>query len=246
MSVYSDFVLALGPRGYWRLNDASGNPQDASGNGYHMTSATNLSYSQTGALINDSDKAVAWNGSSSYSLIPSACLNPDYNSDFTIVFWVMTTSNTLNDIIMEKWGAGDTRVPFNIKENGDGTLKCSRWDGTYSPECYTGQMEDGAWHFVVYRKSGSELRALTDATLGVAATDTCVAAMTNTATVRVGIKSGSTNLWAGTMDEIAYFNKALTWDQCTTMYSLGKSLWIPRRPKLVVCPSSYHIPRLAQ
>jgi hypothetical protein len=52
---YSSEVLADSPRGYWRMNEASGNPQDSSGNGLHMDTTTGTPiYSQTGAITSDS------------------------------------------------------------------------------------------------------------------------------------------------------------------------------------------------
>jgi hypothetical protein len=43
---YNNAVLADSPLAYWKCNEASGLLQDSSGNGYHFTSGSGLSYSQ--------------------------------------------------------------------------------------------------------------------------------------------------------------------------------------------------------
>jgi hypothetical protein len=37
-------IMADTPTAFWKLDEASGNPQDSSGNGFHLTSTTNLTY----------------------------------------------------------------------------------------------------------------------------------------------------------------------------------------------------------
>src|SRR6187397_210361 len=51
---YSAAVLASGPRAFWKMQEASGFPQDASGNALHMTSTTGTpTYQQTGPFTSD-------------------------------------------------------------------------------------------------------------------------------------------------------------------------------------------------
>src|SRR5712664_2937528 len=60
---YSSVVLAKGPVGYWRLGEAAGpTALDASGNCYDGTYLGNPAFGQTGAIVNDPDTAVAFNG----------------------------------------------------------------------------------------------------------------------------------------------------------------------------------------
>lgn len=46
--LYSNLVLQLAPRAFWKMDDLSGLPQDSSGNGNHMTTMTGTQYRQPG------------------------------------------------------------------------------------------------------------------------------------------------------------------------------------------------------
>jgi hypothetical protein len=67
---YSSVVLAKGPVGYWRLGEASGpTVADASGNGYDGTYLGNPTLGQAGAIANDPDTAVGFNGPDSQDYV---------------------------------------------------------------------------------------------------------------------------------------------------------------------------------
>jgi hypothetical protein len=215
---YAPFVLSLAPRAYWRLSDASGVPQDSSGNGYHSDGHNALTYHAAGASAK-TPYGVTLNGSSSWVSFPDASCDPDYNVDFAVAFWVKTTNNTAVDIVMEKWGIGLNRTPWAVTDNGNGTLNFSRWDGTHIPVVYTAVINNGVWHHVVCRKKGSELRCMTDGALNTAGTDTCNTAMTNIAPLSVGARSGGTNYWGGTLQEVAFWLGSVPdWDDFQIMY----------------------------
>src|SRR5581483_6295832 len=57
---YSSTVMSASPTAYWRLGDGSGSSTaaDASGNG-HMLTATGVTFGRPGAIVGDSDTAVA-------------------------------------------------------------------------------------------------------------------------------------------------------------------------------------------
>jgi hypothetical protein len=76
---YSSVVLAKGPVGYWRLGEASGpTAADASGNGYDGTYFGTPTFGQLGAIANDSDTAVGFNGPGSmdYAEVPDPDSHP--------------------------------------------------------------------------------------------------------------------------------------------------------------------------
>ncbi len=67
---YSSVVLAKGPVGYWRLGEASGpTAADASGNGYDGTYLGNPTFGQSGAIVNDPDTAIGFNGPDSLDYV---------------------------------------------------------------------------------------------------------------------------------------------------------------------------------
>ena len=76
---YSQVVLAKGPVGYWRLGEAGGPAAfDSSGNGNGGTYYGNPSFGQPGAISNDPDTAVGFNGPDSGDYVEVA--DPDSQS----------------------------------------------------------------------------------------------------------------------------------------------------------------------
>jgi hypothetical protein len=59
MSTFSEWILSKSPTVYLRLNEASGVPQDSSGNANHMASDSITTYQQPGGVLGDSDYAVS-------------------------------------------------------------------------------------------------------------------------------------------------------------------------------------------
>lgn len=92
---YSAVVLAKGPVGYWRLGEAEGpTAADASGNGYDGTYVGNPTFGQPGAIVNDPDTAVGFNGpdSKDYVEIPDpaseAFSQPTSDLGLTVEVWM--------------------------------------------------------------------------------------------------------------------------------------------------------------
>ena len=70
-SPYSTLIVQDGPAGYWRLGEASGNPQDTSGHGNHVTTTGGTpTYSVTGSLAADPNTAITLDGSTEYFSVP--------------------------------------------------------------------------------------------------------------------------------------------------------------------------------
>jgi concanavalin A-like lectin/glucanase superfamily protein len=70
---YRSVVLAKGPIGYWRLGEASGPiASDASGNGYDGTYLNRATFGEPGAILNDPDTAVRFNGPDSADYVEIA------------------------------------------------------------------------------------------------------------------------------------------------------------------------------
>jgi hypothetical protein len=92
---YSQVVLAKGPVGYWRLGEA-GSPTafDSSGNGNGGTYYGNPSFGQPGAINNDPDTAVGFNGSDSgdYVEVPDpdsqSFSQPTSGAGLTVEVWM--------------------------------------------------------------------------------------------------------------------------------------------------------------
>ena len=89
---YKNTVLADSPLVYYRLDEASGTTAtDSSGSGHNGTySATGVTYSVTGAIRGDADKAVTFNGTTGDVTVPSP-INPTGSA--TLECWVKIAAN---------------------------------------------------------------------------------------------------------------------------------------------------------
>jgi hypothetical protein len=148
---YDETVLASGPKGYWRLGESSGLPQDSSGGGHHVTSVAGTpTYSVPGPLAGDADTAIGFDGTSEYlDVDPAVELHP--GNTFSIEAWFRQAA-TGSGVDRTIWWSAigepvlllgvDDKVYFGI--DGVGVLLAS-----------TLAITDTAWHHVVVTKQGS-------------------------------------------------------------------------------------------
>jgi hypothetical protein len=90
-------IGALSPFGYWKLNDASGNPQDSSGNGNHATAAhATVTYAQA-PLSAKAGNSIALSGNGGRLHFPTlvATTMGDLDEAFTITGLAMFTTSGL-------------------------------------------------------------------------------------------------------------------------------------------------------
>jgi len=92
---YSGVVLAKGPVGYWRVGEPIGpTALDASGNGYDGTYLGDPTFGQPGAIANDADTAIGFNGPDfrDYVEIPhpdsAAFSQPTSGSGLSVEVWL--------------------------------------------------------------------------------------------------------------------------------------------------------------
>lgn len=102
---YSSTILADTPRGYWRMDEASGNPADSSGNSHAVTSVTGTpTYSVAGALSGEpASTAISIPQFGSMSVPDHADF--DLGDVFTIEAWVKRISLTADDYQIVSKGA---------------------------------------------------------------------------------------------------------------------------------------------
>lgn len=103
-----DFVayMTANAVGYWRLNEASGDLTDSTGNGNTLTANGTPAYSQTGLLPNDGgDGAILFDGGDYFNISSNLGIT-DY--PVTITFAMTTTSN--NDGVVWFGDTGETNV----------------------------------------------------------------------------------------------------------------------------------------
>jgi len=164
--------------------------------------------------------ALTTNGNSTYFQIPDkdGANDFDYNEDFTVSFWVKTTATT-NTSIVEKW-SGSAPYPFVFRAYNSNYLYFMRYDLTNTPNV-TSQtvINDDSWHHIVGKKEGSYIYLYVDGVLQNSALDTTTTTTTNSSPVYIGSRGGSSNWWAGSVDELKFYNRALTEQEIIAQYN---------------------------
>lgn len=106
--------MADSPRALWQMQDASGNPQDSSGNALHMTGVTGTpDYQQAGPMSDFSINCAATEHLDRSSVASTATNN------FTMELWIFPTSIASNGrIVFSNGGASDNRWGILMDTNG--------------------------------------------------------------------------------------------------------------------------------
>lgn len=124
--------------------------------------------------------------------------------DFTWELWLRTTQAPAGPVrILEQESGGV--FPFRIQMLANGKLRASRSDGTHTPSLDSAQaVNDGAWRYVTYSKSGSTLRLQVDRNAAVTTADTVTG---DTSLTVDGALAGDG--FEGDYDELAVYRTAL-------------------------------------
>lgn len=223
---YADYVMSLSPVAYWKCDEASGGLQDVSDYGHHMTVQANTLFQQgTGwdePHNNCSLYSVGWAGNGYQGMPTDAHLNPDYDDDFTICFWLKPSSAGSFQHVISKYNAAP--CPVLIYLTNDGYFRFYRVTSTGVSAYIQTPYSTSTWYFMLCRASGSYLNLLKDAswqTPVANVTSSCA----NSTDLFIGRQPGAaSNYYNGFIDEIAWFDYALSDEQCLTMYCLGKAL----------------------
>lgn len=203
---------------YWKLDESSGNPVDASGNGKTLTN-TNVTFS--GGKINN---AGSFNGSSS----KLACTGVALGTEFSIQIWLYRASTVGRKGLMgcgaqgSGGGANKLLIMTSVVSSGDIYI--------HPNDFYTagGVLTSGAWNHIVYTYSvanGSKIYVN-----GVSKSFTGAGAPMNVTDANwiFGLETLNNNNWLnGLMDEIAMWTRELTASEVTQLYNSGSAIQYP-------------------
>lgn len=101
--VYDALVLASSPTAYWKLEDASGHPQDSGTGALHITSEANLSYGVDGPFVGWKGIRFVSNAFASRSAISQN------TGDRTLEFWIKLDAVTANFRIFRNYRDSTSR-----------------------------------------------------------------------------------------------------------------------------------------
>ena len=209
----SDINVTSGLTAHLAFDETSGtSAADSTGNGRTGTLQTGASF--IAGKINNS---VSLNGTSGYVAMPLV-FNPGNQTDFTVTAWVRLddVGSGSPTIIQQQDGSGTGRGW--LYRNSSGRL-ATFLGGAETAS--TATLAIGGWYHVALIKTGSSLQLYVNgAANGSPATRTvesCIGAM------RIGAhKSANNQYWNGMIDEVRFYNRALSGTELANVAS-----WVP-------------------
>jgi hypothetical protein len=202
---YSSEVLADSPVLYLRCAEASGNPQDSSGNGNHVTSIVGTpTYSETGPITTDApDKAIGLKDNASALVVPhNGTL--DVDDIFTLEAWVKRDSIGNINRIFDKQSSN-----FALVWETNNTLTLYKCDSSTIVQSTLAVTDTTTWHHCVCTKDGATTKLYIDGS-DVTGTVTNATIVSNAENLRIGCYyNQSIQFLDGTIDEVAIYPTAL-------------------------------------
>ncbi|HTQ45946.1 MAG TPA: LamG domain-containing protein [Polyangiaceae bacterium] len=222
---YYQVVAADSPQAYWRLDEAAGSTtaHDATGNGHNGTYKGGVTLGAAGAIANDQDTAVTFDGASGYVDVPSAFAFAAM-SNFTLEAWLKPTDvsdyhawigrNDGQPPTEGYLGYIDPAGPFYEFERTDSGTKIYA-NGSTAPAV-------GTWAYVVVTyKSGVGSTVWVNGQAGATeATDVSLAGATSDFVIGAE-NAGATSWWAGEIDEVAVYDYVLAAASIQQHYAVG-------------------------
>jgi hypothetical protein len=231
------YVPTSGLVGWWPFN---GNANDESGNGNNGTvNGATLTTDRFGVA----NKAYSFNGSSNYIDYPSGSSSSlNIVGDFTVCFWVKTSSIG---------STGKTIISFGDQQNSNsGGITIGINDGfplgPYGRLGYATQgqwnqstnvINDNVWHFIVITLQGSLMKLYVDNNLNNQTLNQLPTLSWNGGR-RVGAANyGLVGFYKDLLDDIAIYNRALTHQEITNLYtsSAPPSITTTASPSSINC-----------
>lgn len=233
---YARFVMLDEPVAYWRLDDMNATDAVGSFDGVldDYSGAGTFSYSQPGGVPNDPDNALGVTGGAR-AIIPYALeLNPV--GPFSAEAWLKPSSLSVD--------GSDYRTAFASMGNGVGgpigwnlyQTPNHQWawfvwgdnwinTGIYAP---AGSIVANQWHHVVLTYDGTTFRIYNNGVRAAQGTFGAFVPNSNGATVLGWRTDRDWKPFQGTMDDIAFYNKALTPEQVQGHYAGSVRLTIEK------------------
>ncbi len=213
--------LNSGLIGYWSLNgaDVTDKVYDRSGsnqNGYYNGRATS-----TAKVAGKIGQGMSFNGSTDSVIVPdSASLD---TSTFSVSLWMNADNFNAYGRLVGRWGNTDLIWVIDASDTGELYYEIDT-DGVLFGECGANVTSDAlltpkTWYHVVLTYDGTTSRIYRNGTK-LNADDPCAGPSTGTARLHFGGDAGE--YFQGKLDEIRYYNRALSASEIKQLYLMGK------------------------
>jgi peptidoglycan/xylan/chitin deacetylase (PgdA/CDA1 family) len=201
---YSSVVLGDGPRGYWRLGDASGTVARDETGAFAGTYTGGALLGRPGALAGDTNTAAGLDGVNDHVRVPDAN-GLDLTDTFTLEAWVKRSSTGGTRSIIDK---GETSYSFRIQ--ADGKLLLRKNAVATLTTSTTAIADTTTWHHVAAVKSPTTVKLYLDGQDVTGTVTQQTMANTPTALAIGASDGGSAYFLPATLDEVAIYPTALT------------------------------------
>ena len=150
-------------------------------------------------------------------------------SDFTVEFWLKTSSDTsagLGEFVVGDGGAGQApgyRVIYNPSNNPMHQLRFRVADTTSATLLETGAVNDGNWHHFAFVRSTTSLIAYEDgAQISGSPVTTAVTSIASLSRYELGARADlNDSFFTGDLDEVSVYNRALTAAEVSSIFAAG-------------------------
>lgn len=226
---YTAVVLADQPLAYWRLGDTSALAMtDLSGHGHTGTATTGVTLGSSSLLASSVDSAASFDGTTGYVLVPDH-VELRLQSAITMEAWIRATSfdhaaGAPYPRILHKGSIGNTgyallahqigttnAANLRVEIEGIGTLGISG----------TTVLQPGVTYHVAATWDGATLAVYVDGVLD-ASLAASGAIPTTADPIQLGRRPDNTRYWAGVLDEVAIYGRALAASQIAMHAAVGR------------------------
>lgn len=228
------------PASYWKMDECQGTTlNDSSGNGASATLNIGASGTQTSpgtcstagtawgnGAIGKYNSSLNFDGTDDYV---DAGTNSIFNiiNSITVSGWIKTTNTSAQEIVARGLtGASDHTYALYSDANGHAVFSVANGYSFGTGDIVTGTkvINDGNWHFVLGRFTGTSLEVYTDGLLDASKNKSTTPTSNTSLKVLIGNIPGYSLYFKGQIDDVRIYNYALTSDQIQQVFNQGAGI----------------------
>lgn len=223
---YATTVQSDSPTGYWRLGELSGTSAVDQTGAAAGTIKGGVTLGTPGALVDDSDTAMTFDGASGYVSVANRA-NLDPNGDLTVEAWVKpAVVSTVGGAIVHKGGStGNSVWQYRLSLTSSGKWRGTVFSGTTAfTVTDPGTPSTTDWTYLALTRSRDLLTLYVNG-VSVAMANASGATNTSTGLFAIGrTGSSATDYFKGSIDEVAFYPSALSSSRIYAHYTAGLQL----------------------
>lgn len=200
---YRDVVLADSPVDYYEMSTGTGTDSGSGGRTLTLSGPTTGVAGKVG-------NGWSFDGVNDYASMGTF---PSLTTAFSFEAWVKTNVAGLADTPTVIRRDGTDIVLLRVRGSGTGVNPGQAEvyiDGTTLLSGSSFRVDDGNWHHLVYTQSGNAAKLYVDGVQRATATTAQSTFNFGSGTAYIGAAGGTTELYKGTLDEVAVYNTALS------------------------------------